>query len=137
MSKFSMVQVNWLLEDWAKQDANIQHFTVEHIQLALSVPNKDYEKLFKFLSSKVGNELELKVMVLCPAGHKNETFNFGEDVSEHFFECAHCDEEGYEPVLVPVFSFDAEFKKDVKEPRTENKKKKYKLPRISRMLAGF
>ncbi|MBA3925542.1 hypothetical protein [Listeria rustica] len=124
MSRFSMIDVNGLLEDWAKREVGLQNFTVEHILAALSLPEDDYESLFLFLRNKVGSELELKKMLLCPDGHKNQVVDLDTDVSDIYTECVRCDAEDYEQFWVFVFSFNSDYQQDARQHATKDEKKK-------------
>ncbi|KGL39568.1 hypothetical protein BMT55_06740 [Listeria newyorkensis] len=124
MSNFSMVKVNGLLEDWAKREVGLQNFTVEHILSALSLPDDDYEAVFLFLRNKVGNELELKKMLLCPDGHKNQVVDLDTNVSEIYTDCMFCEEEDYDPFWVFVFSFSDNYQQDARKHASTDEKKK-------------
>ena len=105
-------KINTVLNNWASNTPSILDFTVENVLVAVSLNNTYYDKVYRFLMSKVGFELIAKKILLCPSNHKCDEFLLDEPIEEEYFDC-NCGENDFEPEnFILAFSFTEDYKSE-------------------------
>ncbi|WWB86924.1 hypothetical protein V5F90_03395 [Priestia aryabhattai] len=107
-------ETNDLLIKWASRKPPIEDFTVENVLHALNLDNIYYQEMLNYLMRKSDFELIPLQMLLCPNGHKGETFPLDSPIDEEEIYDCWCGELDHFHLdnLILVFQFTEEFKRD-------------------------